>query len=556
MTVAAARGVSTAARACLMLALALGACGRRVDQPSPAPAIASRPRGVDVLSYRFELTLPDGGQTIRGRASISVIRDADVDSLRLDLLLPVDSVIAGGVALRFTQSGGRLSIPFASGLPDTATVTVVYHGAPDDGLIISRDQRGHWQAFGDNWPNRARHWLPTVDHPSDKALVEWTINAPDRLTIVANGSLLAKATANGRTTWSWRESRPLPTYLMVIAAAELVAHPVADARCVFVEAGGCLQQTVYTSADPGVLVPRAFSSAADIAGFYSAIVAPFPYEKLAHVESTTIFGGMENATAIFYSDQSFRDGTMSTRLIAHETAHQWFGDAVTEREWAHLWLSEGFATYFAELYAEHAYGHDTLVAHMRTMRHGLLTDIDVIPVRPVIDTAQTDYTRLLNANSYDKGAFVLHMARAVLGDSAFFQGVRSYYLAHRHGNSVSDDLRTAFEGVSGRDLRWFFDQWLRRPGYPEVATTWSYDRATRRVYLVLKQRPRFGNFRFPLVVDVERADGVVVRATVEVPAAPSTHLELPLALDSSPRRVTLDPDAQLLADLDPPREQR
>ena len=556
MTVAATRGVSNAARACLMLAVALGACGRRVDQPLPAPAIGLRASGVDVQSYHFELTLPDGGLTIRGRASISVIRDADVDSLRLDLLLPVDSVIAGGVAVRFTQYGGRLSIPFASGLPDTATVTVVYHGAPDDGLIISHDQRGHWQAFGDNWPNRARHWLPTVDYPSDKALVEWTISAPDRLTIVANGVLLGKASANERTTWVWRESRPLPTYLMVIAAAELVAHPVADARCVFVETGGCLQQIVYTAADAGVAVPRAFSSAADIAAFYTSIVAPFPYEKLAHVESTTIFGGMENATAIFYSDQLFRNGTISTRLIAHETAHQWFGDAVTEREWAHLWLSEGFATYFAELYAEHAFGHDTLVAHMRTMRQGLLADSDVVRSRPVIDTAQTDYTHLLNANSYDKGAFVLHMARALLGDSAFFQGVRSYYLAHRHGNSVSDDLRVALERVSGRDLRWFFDQWLRRPGYPEVATTWSYDRAARRVYLVLKQRPRFGNFRFPLVAEVERADGVVVRATVEVPAAPSTHLELPFALDASPRRVTLDPDAQLLADLDPPREQR
>lgn len=556
MTAVASRGVSNAARAGLMLAVALGACGRRVDQPLPAPAIESRASDVDVQSYRFELTLPDEGKVIRGRASISVVRDADVDSLRLDMLLPVDSVITGGMSVRFTQYGDRLVIPFASGLPDTATVTVVYHGTPDDGLIISHDQRSHWQAFGDNWPNRARHWLPTVDHPSDKALVEWTITAPDRLTIVANGTLLGKTPTAGRTTWIWRESRPLPTYLMVIAAADLTAHPVADARCIFVETGGCLQQTVYTSADLGVPVPRAFSSAANIVAFYSSLVAPFPYEKLAHVQSTTIFGGMENATAIFYSDQLFRNGSVSTRLIAHETAHQWFGDAVTEREWAHLWLSEGFATYFAELYAENAFGHDTLVAHMRTMREGLLADLDVVRTRPVIDTAETDYTRLLNANSYDKGAFVLHMARALVGDSAFFRGVRSYYLAHRHGTSVSDDLRVALEGSSGRDLRWFFDQWLRRPGYPAVATSWSYDRAARRVYLVLKQRPRFGNFRFPLVIEMERADGVVVRATVEVPAAPSTHLEFPLALDASPRRVTLDPDAQLLADLEPPREQR
>jgi aminopeptidase N len=554
VTAAAPRGAWNAVRVWLALGIALGACGRRVDQPSPAPA--SRATGVDVQSYRFELTLPDAGPTIRGRASISFLRDADVDSLRLDLLLPVDSIVAGGVPMRFTQRGGRLAIPLDTGMADTATVTVVYHGTPDDGLIVSHDRRGHWQAFGDNWPNRARHWLPTIDHPSDKALVEWMVSAPQRLTVVANGALAGKTTTNGRTIWVWRESRPLPTYLMVIAAAELSAQPIADARCVFVETGGCLQQIVYTAADSAVAVPRAFSSAADIAAFYASVVAPFPYEKLAHVQSTTIFGGMENATAIFYSDQLFRRGTLNTGTIAHEMAHQWFGDAVTEREWAHLWLSEGFATYFAELHAEHALGRDTLVAHMRALRKSLLADTEAVRARPVIDTAQTDYMRLLNANSYGKGGFVLHMARALLGDSAFFRSVRRYYLAHRHGTAITDDLRVAFEDVSGRDLRWFFDQWLRRPGYPEVATTWSYDRTARRVYLVVQQRPRFGNFRFPLVVEIERADGAVVRATVEVPAAPNTHLELPLALDASPRRVTLDPDAQLLAVLDPPRMQR
>jgi len=330
VTVATPRAVSNAARACLALGVALGACGRRVDQPSPVSA--SRATGVDVQTYRFELTLPDVGPSIRGRASISFLRDAEVDSLRLDLLLPVDSVLAGGVPTRFTQHGGRLAILLNAGMADTATVTVIYHGVPDDGLIVSRDRRGHWQAFGDNWPDRARHWLPTIDHPSDKALVEWTVSAAERLTVVANGALAEKTTTNGRTTWVWRESRPLPTYLMVIAAAELSVQPIADARCVFVETGGCLQQTVYTAADSAVAVPRAFSSAADIAGFYASIVAPFPYEKLAHVQSTTIFGGMENATAIFYSDQSFRRGTMNTGTIAHETAHQWFGDAVTERE--------------------------------------------------------------------------------------------------------------------------------------------------------------------------------------------------------------------------------
>jgi aminopeptidase N len=529
--------------------LGVAACGRRAEEaaPTPVPARQQHAAALDVQAYRFELALPDTGRTIRGRATVSFTGAPANDSLWLDILLAVDSARLDDHPAPFVERHGGVAIPLDGRARDTASVTVFYHGVPDDGLIISSDKRGHWQAFGDNWPDRARHWLPTVDHPRDKALVSWRIDAPERLTVVANGALENRTTSLGRTVWSWRESRPLPTYLMVIAAAELVEHTVADARCVFTESGGCLTQTVYTSADSNVAVPEAFSRAADITAFYSSIVAPFPYEKLAHLQSSTIFGGMENATAIFYSDQLFRRGTMTTGLIAHETAHQWFGDAVTEREWAHLWLSEGFATYFAELYGEHAFGHDTLVARMRAIRQKLVSDsAGDVGTRPVIDTAETQYMHLLNTNSYEKGGFVLHMARALVGDSAFFQGVRRYYLAHRHGNAVSDDLRSALEETSGRDLRWFFDQWLRRPGFPELATTWSYDRAAQRVYLVVAQRPRFGNFRFPLVVEIEQRNGALWRTTVDVPAVATSRFELPLVLDASPRRVTFDPDAQLL----------
>lgn len=548
MTVVVARGSLTARLPllCAIAAIVLAvACGRQLEPPISAPRTPSR---IDVRAYQFDLTLPDTGRLLRGRATITIDGAGTGDTLRLDLLLVADSVRVDGIPTAFTARSGGISIPLHGVRGDSAHVTVVYHGVPDDGLIVTIDKRGHWQAFGDNWPDRARHWLPTVDHPRDKALVSWRVDAPARLTVVANGALEEKVDSGGRSVWAWRESRPLPTYLMVIAAAELRAHPVTDARCIVTEGGACLTQTVYTAADSDIAVPRAFGRAADITAYYTSIVAPFPYEKLAHLQSSTRFGGMENATAIFYSDDSFRSGTMSTALIAHETAHQWFGDAVTERRWADLWLSEGFATYFAELWAEHTFGRDTLVAHMRKIRREIIADsAGAVGTRPVVDTSQTEYMQLLNANSYQKGGFVLHMARALVGDSAFFQGVRRYYLAHRHGNADSGDLRAALEASSGRDLGWFFDQWLRRPGYPEISWTWSYDRAVRRVYVEVRQRPRFGNFRFPLVVEIEQEKGVVSRATMDVPAASTTRLELPFVLDAAPRRVTFDPDAQLLA---------
>ena len=530
----------------------LGDCAPAQVAKEPAPRAATD--SIDVRHYDFALALPESGGVIRGAATLSVAKARGVTALPLDVLLPIDSVaVDGRVVAAATRDSGAV-VPLDASA-DGARVTVWYHGVPKDGLIISRDPTGGWQAFGDNWPNRGRHWLPLVDHPGDKATVTWTIDAPAALTVVANGTRTDSATRGGRTVWRWSEKHPIPTYVMVIAAARMTASVIPSELCLPIDGGACLEQRVYRAADVP-RVPAAFGEAPAIVRFYTSVVAPFPYERLDHLESSTRFGGMENATEIFYADGTFRRGTMSWPLIAHETAHQWFGDAVTERDWAHLWLSEGFATYFAELYGESRSGRDTLVARMRTMRKEILADTRAVATRPVIDTIERDPLSLLNTNSYQKGGFVLHMARRLLGDSAFFRGVRSYWLAHRDGNATTDDLRRALEVSSGRELGWFFDQWLRRPGYPELATSWSYDRQGRRVYLEIAQGPRFGSYRFPLVVEVTKADGSIARATVEVPARERSRVAVPLDLDAPPARVTLDPDAELLAAIDTPRQRQ
>ena len=147
-------------------------------------------------------------------------------------------------------------------------------------------------------------------------------------------------------------------------------------------------------------------------------------------------------------------------------------------------------------------------------------------------------------------------ARRLLGDSVFFRGVRGYYDRHRDGNATTDDLRRALEAASGRELGWFFDQWLRRPGYAELDTRWSYDPREQRVYLEIAQRRRFGNFRLPLVVELVRRNGTTRRATIEVPAQANSRIVVPIDLDAPPARVILDPDADLLAAITPPRRQR
>jgi len=239
---------------------------------------------------------------------------------------------------------------------------------------------------------------------------------------------------------------------------------------------------------------------------------------------------------------------MNDGLIAHETAHQWFGDAVTEREWSHLWLSEGFATYFAALWTQHAHGDTAFHRDMEGIRAAVLADAENVPQHPVIDSLQRDLLALLNTNSYQKGGFVLHMLRRQVGDSAFFRALRDYYATYRDGTAVSDDLREAMEQASGQKLAWFFDQWLRRPGYPELEVTWSSDPSSHQVTLEVAQGTRFGAFRFPLTVEIRGANGATQRGTLLVPADNQVRLVLPAGTHPiTPSSLVVDPDVELLA---------
>jgi aminopeptidase N len=514
-----------------------------------------------VADYDLTLDLPDSGRTIVGRAALTVVRTARADTVVLDLLdLTVSGVTLAGAPTVFTQDAAHLRIPVGGGPGDTLHIVVEYGGAVKDGLIVGTDSAGRWRAFGDNWPDRARHWIPSIDHPRDKATVTWSVRAPSDRTVVANGTLLevtaippaadqggAPRREAPRTLTRWREAHPIPVYLMTIAAAPLVRYDLGDAACGHARDGGCVRQQVFVAPEQQASMPGDFRYAADIVEFFSRLVAPFPYEKLAHLQSSTRFGGMENASAIFYADQPFRQGGTQAATIAHETAHQWFGDAVTEREWSHLWLSEGFATFFEALWTRHAFGDRAFEREMAGTRAELLRD-PVVSSRPVIDSAQTDLLQLLDANSYQKGGWTLHMLRTVVGDSEFFRGIRDYYAAHVDGTATTNDLTASMEVRSGKTLRWFFDQWLRRPGYASLTTSWRYDAASRRIVLDVEQGARFAPYRFPLAMDVTDAAGAVHRVRVEIAAQRSARVTLPLELSAPPRALAFDPAVELLAE--------
>ncbi len=508
--------------------------------------------GIDVQDYAFALELPDTGAFLRGDATVTVHRSARVKALRLDLVdaLVVRRVTVNDSVVSATHGGGRIDIPLTGTTTTTVRVRVLYDGIVSDGLVVRKDAAGRWTWFGDNWPDRARQWLPTVDHPSDKASVSWTVIAPSSRTVVANGSLLSRQPTTIRgvpmTETRWYESRPIAPYLMVIAAGTLQEYVIPDTACHANDLRQCVVQSVYASPELADWVPRAFSVAPRIMSLFERLVGPFPYEKLAHLQSSTRFGGMENASAIFYDDKLFTSHTLGEGIIAHETAHQWFGDAVTEREWGHLWLSEGFATFFAALWTREAHGDRAYRDEMAKIRERILAD-RVVAERPVLDTAERNYLSLLNTNSYQKGGYILYMLHRELGDSAFFGGLRAYYADYRHGTALTDDLRRELERSSGRSLGQFFDQWLTRPGVPELTVSWRHDAGTSALSIHVEQAARNGAYALSLPVAVTDAAGVTETVMVKVPASLDTVLVLPDKYRTRPRSVVVDPDNSLLA---------
>jgi aminopeptidase N len=534
-----------------LAALSVGAGSLRAQQ-SPAAIGSSYEPGIDVLDYDVRLVLPDTGAFLRGDVTVTARRAPSATRLRLDLVdsMHVRAVEVNGAPVRALHARNSLDVPLPAEAGDSVRVRVVYDGLVSDGLVVRKDDRGRWTWFCDNWPDRTRQWLPTVDHPSDKATVSWTVRAPERNVVVANGASLGAnhLTVGGRRLLEtrWRETRPIAPYLMVIAAGPMIRHDLEATTCHRGENGDCVRQSVFVMPENRSWLPGVFTATDGIMSLFERLVAPFPYEKLAHVQSSTRFGGMENASAIFYDGRLFPEQKVTDGLLAHEMAHQWFGDAVTEREWGHLWLSEGFADYFGALWARQARGDSAYRAVLATLRDKILGD-SVVATRPVIDSAQTDHMALLNANSYDKGAFVLSMLHHQLGDSAFFRGIRSYYAAHRHGNAMSDDLRVALERSSGRSLGQFFDQWLRRPGWAEPAIGWAYDASTGTASVFVLQEGKFGPFALPMAVDVMDAENVKHHLVVDIPAEPRATVPLPGRFPRRPVSLDFDPDSTLLA---------
>ncbi len=495
---------------------------------------------LDVQSYHFQIDLTDSTDVIHGHAEIQILFKEETSQMYLDLStigehgkgMEVISVSDEDGQIDFIHRNDRLTLRALQLNQGTlSTFRVHYMGIPSDGLIISQNRFGDRTFFGDNWPNRGRHWLPLVDHPSDKAYVEFQVKAPERYQVVSVGTNQEELRTNGEVISRWKTAYPLSTKMMVIGVSPFAVEHLESAS------GIPVSSWVYPqNQEEGFLDYRMAVRPLD---FFETYIAPYPFDKLANVQSKTVYGGMENASCIFYNEGSVTGRQQMEKLLAHEIAHQWFGDAVSELDWHHIWLSEGFATYLTNIYIEHTYGRKAFVEALKKDRHRVLRFARRHKA-PVVDIRLPVSVELLSPNSYEKAAWVLHMLRSEIGDQAFRQCLQTFFDKYKYKNALSRDFQAVAEAITGKDLDLFFRQWLWKAGHPILSA--RLEDHDGKPGIMIRQHQEQGLFAFPLDVDLQDNEESK-RLTMDIHAR-----EQFFPLDRSWRNadVVLDPETRLL----------
>jgi len=506
-----------------------------------------RQPGVDAVHYAFKLQISDTSPEIAGEATVDFrFTQPGVTGVALDLVtaangkgMTVRSVTTNGTAVRFSHAANvlRIELPHPSVPDQSQRFTISYAGVPAKGLRILKNKHGEWAAFSENWPDGARQWLPMIDHPYDKATSEFVITAPSAYQVVANGLLQSVIDrADGRRTTHWKQSVPIASWLNAVGIERFAVRYLGEVK------GVPLSSWVAHQDDAAAAIY--FEPARRALEFYSEHVGPYPYEKLANVAAAGLSGGTEHASAIFYGESGVK-AAPATGLVAHEIAHQWFGDSVSEKDWDEVWLSEGFATYFTLLFMEHTEGREAFVTALRSNRTRALAAEKALPGIAIIHDNLADMSKVLSPLVYQKAGWVLHMLRGTIGTDAFWTGIREYYRRYRDGSATSDDVRRVMEDASKQDLKWFFDQWLRRPVSPSFEGSWHYDPAAKAIQIDLAQTQEGDAYRVSVDVGVTNAAGQPRLDRIEMN---TKRASFTISADTEPAAVTLDPDTWLLAD--------
>jgi aminopeptidase N len=518
---------SALAKSCLIFFLsAFSANGKWGDEYSEFHF--ARDRVFDLIHTRLEISFNEAERSLSAKATHRFTPlFPEQKFLTLDLVgLTVEEISdQAGNALPFEQFDGRLKINL--GLPykttDTFSIAIRYGGKPQAGLYFvqpdvkyPRKRRQIWTQSEDEY---ARFWLPTYDYPNDKATSEMLITVPEKYLAVSNGELVADTRSAGKRTFHWRENVPHVTYLSSIVAGEYETY--SDTAVINLEGRKISVPLLYYH-PPGEKEKslRSFGKTAKMVRFFSEkIGVSYPYEKYSQATiDEFMYGGMENVSATTQTERTLHDRLAhqdfkSEGLVAHELAHQWWGDLLTCRDWSHAWLNEGFATYFDALFQEYDLGSEEMPVEMGDSRAGYLNE-DKNYRRPIVTGYYSDPGDMFDRHTYAKGAWVLHMLRVYLGEEGWWKGIKQYVQKHYAGNVATADFQKAMEEATHKNLDWFFQQWVYKAGYPELKIQSRWDDTAKATQIKVLQAQKTDSltpvFRFRLPVVVTTGGQVVM----------------------------------------------
>jgi aminopeptidase N len=471
-------------------------CGRRIAAEGSGPGVQAALLGVppvyapdrpfDTCHIFLDLDVDLKRRRLTGLCRTTVkARRAGLRSLSFDAIgLKISKVLFDGKPVRFKNVDKKLVVTAPKALVegDAHDIEVRYYVEnPEAGLHFVEKPEQMWSQ---SQPEDARRWFPCHDTPGEKATSEVRATVPAGFRAVSNGVLVDQAKSGSKHVWHWNMDRPHSIYLITLAVARF-AEVVSDWDGIPI--------VYYCEKGREADAKRGFGKTAAAMKILSEKTGVrYPYARYAQVAVAEYPGGMEHTTATTQTDaclidkQAFVDHDLDT-LVAHELAHQWFGDLVTCAEWPHAWLNEGFATYSEVVFLEADRGRDEALYELLQNRRVYLDEDSGRYRRPIVCRTYTDPWTIFDRHLYEKGCWVLRMLHLELGDELFWKGVGHWLRKHKDGIAETQDLVAAFEDATGRNLQGFFDQWVYRAGHPALKLKWAFDPKTKRGELHLTQ---------------------------------------------------------------------
>ncbi|MCB0572414.1 MAG: M1 family metallopeptidase [Phaeodactylibacter sp.] len=426
---------------------------------APTTALANQ---IDVLHYQVNLALEPHTRYLQGETQITIRHKAEVKELALSFgKMEVAAVQVNERQVAFSYHDAHIFIPFTGG--DTNSVVKIrYKGVPDIGLY-SKEYKGQLVVYTDSWPDRGRGWLPGVHHPSDPATFTLNLELPFGYEAIATGRLRAVDKGNGQSRYFFEMNKPVPTYSFAFAVSDfsVTEEHITDSLVVRY----CLLKP-----DSGYAYKLDFIP--EVLAFFSEQIGPYPFSQFAAVQIPLGYPGMENAATAFIRAERFEDGRLAG-VIAHEAAHQWFGNTIVIDSWRDLWLNEGIATYLTTLYQGHADGMEKSLRVWAGMAEvGPGREPAHHPLASA-DSSSSGIRPRLTWEAYEKGASVLHTLRLKIGDAAFFSGLREAYRQYSETPLTTEGFQEVMEQTSGLNLDTFFKYWVHGNTLPRLQTTWD-----------------------------------------------------------------------------------